>query len=147
MYTVVSQIEPQPWLLPEQTGRFNPGDALAVDNQRDPVQPAIDERGRSPGVPSGSQPLDLLGMLSRQIVLLGAIVVDMVQLPTALKLHHRLPRPAPHSSIPLVLPEDWLLSLQWPANPGDACGSAREAAGLGAPMRCTPNFTVGRSGV
>jgi hypothetical protein len=45
------------------------------------------------------------GELLDEVLLLGAVVVDVVEFPIAFELHHRLPRTAAHRTIAFMHPE------------------------------------------
>ena len=52
------------------------------------------------------------GCSADQIVLLGAVGLEIVQLPRAAPFLHELPAAVAHGFIPFVLPKDWLGAVE-----------------------------------
>ena len=78
----------------------------------DLADPFIDKTARGPVFPLADEVLAQCGEFSDDVVLLGAVVVDVVELPWAFELLHELPRAAAQGAIAFMHPEDRLHAMQ-----------------------------------
>lgn len=76
------------------------------------ADPFIDERRGGPVFPLADEVLAERGEFGDDVVLLGAVIVDVVELPGAFELLHELPRAGAHGAIALVHPENRLHAMQ-----------------------------------
>ncbi len=76
------------------------------------ADPFIDEGRGGPVFPLANEVLAHGGEFRDEVVLLGAVFIDVVELPRAFELLYELPRPGTHGAVALVHPEDRLHAMQ-----------------------------------